>query len=654
LNISIKIKLFFTFFLFGVILIFTTIFVSTNISNKSIKKVALDNARSQFIKNRDAIRLFMDEMESKIISISNSLIFTKHIEKQYTQAQLEELFLTIAESSQNIMQIRLIDKNGNEIIKVLRDAYWTKPYLQEPKKLQNKKERYYFKEIISQTRGNVWISKIDLNIEYGKIEKPIKPTIRLGLPVYNKDEKIGIIIINVFMKKLLDTIRSSKLYNVYIIDKDGYFIINPNPKYNWSRYIGEKKTIKDFFKDYEKILYNDEYYSDKIYSSVLNIQNSDKLKMILEPTDEFIASAKKDLQKDIFYLMIILIILSIPVSIYFAKKYTLLSEQIDKANTNLEEKIKEKTKELKELTKNLEKKVEERTNEQNILLSLFDLGDSVLFKWRNDESWSVAYVSKSVEKLIEYTRTDFINGDVKYADLIHPDDIKTVIEEVNEAIEKKLYFFTHKPYRIITKTKKIKWIHDSTVVVKDKNGEIINFVGYLIDITDIKTKEIKLKKISITDALTKIYNRLYLDETLKKQYYRLHRNKEKCSIILMDIDYFKKINDKYGHIVGDKVLIEMTNVINNHLRESDVFGRWGGEEFMIIAPYTDIYEAEKIAYKIKDIIQKYNFEEVGRVTMSFGVYECKKDKTLDENITEADKALYKSKEDGRNTVTISI
>ena len=122
----------------------------------------------------------------------------------------------------------------------------------------------------------------------------------------------------------------------------------------------------------------------------------------------------------------------------------------------------------------------------------------------------------------------------------------------------------------------------------------------------------------------------------------------------MDIDYFKKINDKYGHIVGDKVLIEMTNVINNHLRESDVFGRWGGEEFMIIAPYTDIYEAEKIAYKIKDIIQKYNFEEVGRVTMSFGVYECKKDKTLDENITEADKALYKSKEDGRNTVTISI
>ncbi|MDP3119443.1 MAG: ATP-binding protein [Sulfuricurvum sp.] len=132
--------------------------------------------------------------------------------------------------------------------------------------------------------------------------------------------------------------------------------------------------------------------------------------------------------------------------------------------------------------------------EQNALLSLFDKGDSVLFKWKNEEGWPVEYVSGNAEKLLTYSVDDFLSHHVTYASCIHQDDIGHVIEEVLEAIKENKDFFKHDPYRIITKENKIRWVLDYTVTEKDKQGNILYFIGYINDITKNKENEIALEK----------------------------------------------------------------------------------------------------------------------------------------------------------------
>ncbi|MEJ2501127.1 MAG: ATP-binding protein, partial [Campylobacterales bacterium] len=131
-------------------------------------------------------------------------------------------------------------------------------------------------------------------------------------------------------------------------------------------------------------------------------------------------------------------------------------------------------------------------NEQKSLLSLFDKGDSVLFKWKNDARWSIDYVSDNVCKLLGYAKNDFLKGRVVYASCIHKADLPQVIDEVRTAVKKGLDYFVHEPYRIVTEHGEIKWVLDYTVTQKDARGQITHFIGYLNDITALKQYEKEL------------------------------------------------------------------------------------------------------------------------------------------------------------------
>ncbi|MFA6191174.1 MAG: PAS domain-containing sensor histidine kinase [Sulfurimonas sp.] len=140
----------------------------------------------------------------------------------------------------------------------------------------------------------------------------------------------------------------------------------------------------------------------------------------------------------------------------------------------------------------LEEELKEKGAEQDILLSLFDKGTAVLFKWNNDEEWGVSYVSESVERLFGYKSSDFVNNTVCYIDLIHKDDLQRVYKEVDVAIQKDRDYFEHEPYRIHTKNGATKWVQDSTSTVKNAEGEIIYFLGTVVDVTAIKEKDKQL------------------------------------------------------------------------------------------------------------------------------------------------------------------
>ncbi len=139
----------------------------------------------------------------------------------------------------------------------------------------------------------------------------------------------------------------------------------------------------------------------------------------------------------------------------------------------------------------LHKKTAELVKSQQILLSLFDKGDTVLFMWENDERWSIEYVSLSVSKLLGYSKEDFLEKKIDYSDCIHKDDLEKVVEETKTAFAKKLDYFKQKPYRIITKENEEKWVLDNTITLKNESGQITSFISYIIDISEqVKNQEL--------------------------------------------------------------------------------------------------------------------------------------------------------------------
>jgi PAS domain S-box-containing protein len=167
-----------------------------------------------------------------------------------------------------------------------------------------------------------------------------------------------------------------------------------------------------------------------------------------------------------------------------------------KKRKETEKLLQQSKKKIININANLENKIQEKTKEQTQLLSLFDKGDSVLFKWNNDEHWSVSYVSQSASRLLGYTQQELLDGDVLYAQCIDKDDLEMVIKEVEEASQSNKNYFKHTPYKLITKEGTIKWVLDYTIIVRDEDGNIIHYIGYISDITLLKKNEIFLAQQS--------------------------------------------------------------------------------------------------------------------------------------------------------------
>lgn len=160
----------------------------------------------------------------------------------------------------------------------------------------------------------------------------------------------------------------------------------------------------------------------------------------------------------------------------------------------------------------------------------------------------------------------------------------------------------------------------------------------------------RIKELSITDQLTGLYNRHQINETLESEIERSGRYAHPLSLMLMDIDWFKDVNDTHGHQVGDQILQEFANILERERRSMDVTGRWGGEEFIVILPGTSLDSATQVAERMRKVIEKHTFPVVERKTASFGVATFHENDTMDHLIERADDALYRAKNAGRNRV----
>lgn len=177
--------------------------------------------------------------------------------------------------------------------------------------------------------------------------------------------------------------------------------------------------------------------------------------------------------------------------------------------------------------------------------------------------------------------------------------------------------------------------------------------GFAVHYRQLRKYNRLLQNLSITDKLTGLCNRFKLDEELVEKEQLYSRYSTDCGVILLDIDHFKQVNDNYGHPVGDKVLVEFSNILKQDIRATDIVGRWGGEEFLIIAPNTGIEECAVLAEKLLARLRKKSFESVGSITASFGVSSFAVGNSTKETLALADRAMYRAKNGGRNRVEIS-
>lgn len=182
--------------------------------------------------------------------------------------------------------------------------------------------------------------------------------------------------------------------------------------------------------------------------------------------------------------------------------------------------------------------------------------------------------------------------------------------------------------------------------------EVDLFRIYSMDITQRKIDEEEIRLLATTDSLTGIINRREFTRILKNEMDRAKRYGIPLSLVMYDLDFFKRINDNFGHDVGDDVLQTVVQLVNKHIRGVDVAARWGGEEFMVLMPQSDLAAARSAAEKLRQAIAQHRFDKVSSVTVSFGVTKFVPQDDIHSLLKRVDDALYQAKMRGRNRVEV--
>lgn len=192
-------------------------------------------------------------------------------------------------------------------------------------------------------------------------------------------------------------------------------------------------------------------------------------------------------------------------------------------------------------------------------------------------------------------------------------------------------------------------INDKTTQLEELNSSLEQKVEERT--AELNESKNNFKKLATTDELTSMHNRYSIMNILTSEVSRSNRYKTPLSIIMYDIDFFKKVNDTYGHTVGDTILSSLSNLVLNNLRDVDIVGRYGGEEFLIILPNTILEDAKQYAERLRKQVEVYTFETANKITISMGVVEIEPTENIHEVFKRVDKLLYASKNNGRNRVS---
>lgn len=268
-----------------------------------------------------------------------------------------------------------------------------------------------------------------------------------------------------------------------------------------------------------------------------------------------------------------------------------------------------------------------------------------------DNNFIITHWNKAAEKVFGFTKQEAVGKSPM--DLIIPKDIMPEIREILIKLRLGDKSGETSVNKNITKDGRIIICDWSNTPIFNQFDELIGWLCLAKDITEEKEKQDKILYLSQHDPLTGLYNRGYILEQLEVEKIRFNRSKKPFSVIIFDIDFFKSVNDNYGHEAGDNVLKNVSTIMRSTVRNTDFVGRWGGEEFLIILPFTDTGGAYELAEKVRKNIENEKFiynNQILKLTITGGISCSCEGTNVADYIRSADNALLRGKNLGRNIV----
>lgn len=610
--------MFFTYFvIFGILVAFFGSFVGYNMNLIDIKK-NIDKASQEvgLIKKFDYLKPDIEKFDEIVKALSTNTSLEEYITSPDKQKRnnLTNVFYAISMSNNFIMQARFISEEGKEIIRVDRKNKYDKPFIVEESSLQDKSQRDYFQIVSHMKEAKIWHSRIDLNIENGKIEVPYKPTFRVAQPIIKDNKFVGMVIVNLLASEMISGLKKSTNFDHFIIDKDGYFITHPNDEYSWSRYTNSSIRLYDEFPlEAEKILAG-ENKGETFYSFQLNdiLDNEDKAILILKPKIAYQSILFSSNIKTSILIILLSILVSIPLAFFASIAPSKLQKSLLLANQELRK--------------------------------FADIIDNYVITATTKTNSVITSVSTAFAKRYGYSKKELIGQKMNI--IRHSETSNNLYSELWETIEAGKNW--QGELKNLGKDGNTYYLEQNILPMKDENNRIISYMAIGNDITAKK----EVERLSEIDKLTGIYNRRKLDEYMESELNRAKRYHQPLSFIILDIDHFKNINDTYGHPVGDSTLQTLAKILTDNLRKSDILGRYGGEEFLIICPETNNNQAALLAEKLRACVENTLFDDIKNMTISIGVAEFEGENTVKELLSRADRALYQAKHNGRNRVVV--
>ena len=296
--------------------------------------------------------------------------------------------------------------------------------------------------------------------------------------------------------------------------------------------------------------------------------------------------------------------------------------------------------------------------------------------WTIAPDGTITYVSPSVEQVRGYTPQEAMNQALEQH--LIPDSIALNLAYFGQLLTDVAAGRQPQTFRgqmeYLCKDGSTYWCDVMATPILADDGSLVELLGVSRDISEHKrfADELKqakeatealnralesanerLSRMATSDTLTGLWNRRYFDERVAHEMVVANRYGQPLSMLIFDIDHFKLVNDTHGHLVGDHVLVELSNIARQQIRAADLLFRWGGEEFMILMPGTGEPEAMIAAEKLRTTFASHPIAEVGKVSASFGIATYLPNESLDNWISRADAALYEAKTSGRNTVRLA-
>ncbi|HLP97596.1 MAG TPA: diguanylate cyclase [Sideroxyarcus sp.] len=574
-------------------------------------------------------------------------------------AQRDELirfFLLLSKESARYDQIRYLDLNGQEVVRVnFNDG---RPVVVPAGELQNKAGRYFFRDTLKLGRSEIFISPLDLNIEHDKLEIPYKPMIRFGMPVFDSaGHKKGIILLNYFGSQLLQDFRDSMSGGdqrlAMLLNRDGFWLSSPKAEDAWGFMLNQPERVfaRDFPDEWRTIAMSDSGTLRSsagllTYATIRPLQSGQRSSSG-SPLPQ--APSQHELGRSEYHWKIVSIIPAdvlqeralhnqrgvrvLTVSAYLS--LALVAFLI--AYLNL---------------KRRQSADSLRVNETRLREITTTMSDGLMVIGQDGR---ILFANPEACLLLGYAADELLGTDMHTLLHVNKDGSPAARAEcpvLNIARNGATYRGVEEMFRRKDGTLLPVSVSASAVHRERHIGDIV--IAFH-DISERKQFERELEHRAHTDVLTGLNNRRYFYELAEHEFVRAKRYATPLAALMLDVDHFKRINDSHGHHAGDAVLQKLSEVCLKTLRENDIVGRFGGEEFAILLPEADGTRAAEVAERLRIAVASAAIPLEGKVHFRFfvsiGVATMNaSDENIDDMLKRADAALYAAKNAGRNRV----